>query len=83
MWLINKALRHEDKWESGDIAATILTSAVDGGEWSASRLGQKSTKFASHDMYVNTIMQTLQNDQVIVTITQVSKEQNSVHPIAV
>jgi hypothetical protein len=27
-------------WESGGIAPLVLTSALDGGEWSASRLGR-------------------------------------------
>jgi hypothetical protein len=31
------SLRHEDIRESGGIAPTFLTSALDGGEWSASR----------------------------------------------
>jgi hypothetical protein len=35
--LINKALCHEDIWGSGGIAPPFLTSALDGGEWSASR----------------------------------------------
>jgi hypothetical protein len=36
--LTNKTLRHEDVWGSGDIAPSFLTSAPDGGEWSASCL---------------------------------------------
>jgi hypothetical protein len=35
--LITYAPRHEDAWVSGDIAPSFLTSALDGGEWSASR----------------------------------------------
>jgi hypothetical protein len=35
--LISYALRHEDVWGSGGIALPFLTSALDGGEWSASR----------------------------------------------
>jgi hypothetical protein len=35
--LINSALCHEDIWGSGGIAPPFLTSALDGGEWSASR----------------------------------------------
>jgi hypothetical protein len=38
--LINWARRHENVWESGVIAPQFLTSALDGGEWSASRLGR-------------------------------------------
>jgi hypothetical protein len=38
--LINQALRHEGVWESEDIAPPFLISALDGGEWSASRLGR-------------------------------------------
>jgi hypothetical protein len=30
---------HEDMWGSGGIAPPFLTSALDGGEWSASRPG--------------------------------------------
>jgi hypothetical protein len=30
------AVRHEDVWGSGGIAPSFLTSALDGGEWSAS-----------------------------------------------
>jgi hypothetical protein len=33
-------LCHEDLWGSGGIASPFLTSAVDGGEWSASRPGR-------------------------------------------
>jgi hypothetical protein len=32
--------RHEDEWWSGDIAPPFLTSAKDGGEWSASCSGR-------------------------------------------
>jgi hypothetical protein len=35
--LINKAARCEDTWGSGGIAPPFLTSALDGGGWSASR----------------------------------------------
>jgi hypothetical protein len=31
-------------WESGGIAHAFLTSAIDGGEWSASRLGRFITR---------------------------------------
>jgi hypothetical protein len=34
--MLNEASRHEDEWGSGGIAAVFLTSALDGGEWSAS-----------------------------------------------
>jgi hypothetical protein len=34
--LINSAPRHEDARENGGIAPPILTSALEGGEWSAS-----------------------------------------------
>jgi hypothetical protein len=33
-----KLPRHENVWESGGIAPSFLTSALDGGEWSASSL---------------------------------------------
>jgi hypothetical protein len=42
VYLIRYALWHKDVWESGGIAPPFLTSAIDGGEWSAScpcRLG--------------------------------------------
>jgi hypothetical protein len=35
--LISQALRHGDIWGSGGIAPQLLTWALDGGEWSASR----------------------------------------------
>jgi hypothetical protein len=35
--LINWALFHEDVWGSGGTASPFLTTAVGGGEWSASR----------------------------------------------
>jgi hypothetical protein len=35
--LTNKALRHEDLWGSGCMIHIFLTSALAGGEWSASR----------------------------------------------
>jgi hypothetical protein len=35
--LINYVPRYEDVWESGRIALPFLISALDGGEWSASR----------------------------------------------
>jgi hypothetical protein len=38
--LINYALCHEDIWRSGGISPPFLTSALDGGEWSASRPGR-------------------------------------------
>jgi hypothetical protein len=38
--LINLVLCHEDVWRSGDIAPTFLSSALHGGEWSASRPGR-------------------------------------------
>jgi hypothetical protein len=34
--LINEAPRHEDVWGNGGITSLFLTSALDGGEWSAS-----------------------------------------------
>jgi hypothetical protein len=37
--LIKQEPRHEDVWGSGGIITPFLTSALDGGEWSASRLG--------------------------------------------
>jgi hypothetical protein len=37
--LINYAPRQEDVLENGDIVPPFLTSALDGGEWSASHLG--------------------------------------------
>jgi hypothetical protein len=37
---ISYALWYEDKLVSGDKASSFLTSAVDGGEWSASRPGR-------------------------------------------
>jgi hypothetical protein len=36
--------RHEVVWGSGGIASPFLTSALDGGEWSASRLGRFTSK---------------------------------------
>jgi hypothetical protein len=38
--LIHHALRNEIVWLSGDIAPPFLTSALDGGEWSALRHGR-------------------------------------------
>jgi hypothetical protein len=35
--LISYALCHEDAWGTGGIAPPFLTSALDGGDWSASR----------------------------------------------
>jgi hypothetical protein len=35
--LISYALCHEDIWGSGGIAPPFFASALDGGEWSASR----------------------------------------------
>jgi hypothetical protein len=40
--VLNCLPRHEDVWESGRIAPSLLTSVLDGGEWSASR----SSRFA-------------------------------------
>jgi hypothetical protein len=40
MCLTTSALCHEDLWESGGIAQTFLTSALDGHEWSASYPGR-------------------------------------------
>jgi len=38
--VLNQVPRHEDVWTPGGIASHIfLTSALDGGEWSASRPG--------------------------------------------
>jgi hypothetical protein len=37
LYLINSAPRHEDIWGSGGIAPPLMTSALDGGEWTASR----------------------------------------------
>jgi hypothetical protein len=39
MCFINYAPRHEDVWGSGGIAQKFLTSALDGGQWSAPRPG--------------------------------------------
>jgi hypothetical protein len=38
--VLNQAPRHKDVWGSGGIAPPLLTSALDGGEWSASRPGR-------------------------------------------
>jgi hypothetical protein len=38
--LINYAPRHDDTWGTGGITPPFLTSALDGGEWSASRPGR-------------------------------------------
>jgi hypothetical protein len=38
--VINETPRHEDVWERGDIAPPFLTSALDGGQRSASRPGR-------------------------------------------
>jgi hypothetical protein len=38
--MLNSAPCHEDVWRNGGIAPTLLTSLVDGGEWSASRPGR-------------------------------------------
>jgi hypothetical protein len=38
--LINWTPRHDDVWGSGSIASPFLTSALNGDEWSASRLGR-------------------------------------------
>jgi hypothetical protein len=38
--LITQALCHEDIWESGGIAPSFLTLALDGSKGSASRLGR-------------------------------------------
>jgi hypothetical protein len=35
-WSSSSALQHEDVWRSGCIAQLFLTSALNGGEWSAS-----------------------------------------------
>jgi hypothetical protein len=48
--LISSALCHEDIWGSEGIASPFLTSALDGGEWSASRPcrftpGRNSTRY--------------------------------------
>jgi hypothetical protein len=40
--VFNYAPRHEGIWGSGGIAQTLLTSGLDGGEWSASRSGHFS-----------------------------------------
>jgi hypothetical protein len=40
MCLTNEALRHEGVWGSGCIDPHFLTSALVGGEWSASRPGR-------------------------------------------
>jgi hypothetical protein len=40
--LTNYPLRHEGVWGSGCIDTLFLTSAVDEGEWSASRLGERA-----------------------------------------
>jgi hypothetical protein len=37
--VFNKTSAHEDVWGSGGMALTFMTSALDGGEWSASRPG--------------------------------------------
>jgi hypothetical protein len=39
MCLLNYAPNHEDAWGNNGIAKLFLTSALDGHEWSASRLG--------------------------------------------
>jgi hypothetical protein len=39
-YLINQSTRHEDVWRDGGIASSFLTSAIDGGEYSASRPGK-------------------------------------------
>jgi hypothetical protein len=39
-WWQKKKRRHDDVWVSGGIAPPFLTSALDGGEWSASRPGR-------------------------------------------
>jgi hypothetical protein len=38
-----KFISHEDVWGNGGIAAPFLISALDGGEWSASRPGHFTT----------------------------------------
>jgi hypothetical protein len=38
--LINSAVCHEDIWGSGGIDLLLLTSALDGGEWSTSGPGR-------------------------------------------
>jgi hypothetical protein len=38
--MLNYELYHEDVLGSGGIAPLFLTSALDGGQWSASRLGR-------------------------------------------
>jgi hypothetical protein len=42
--LLSQALCHKDIWGSGGIAPPFLTSALDGGEWSASRSGRFITR---------------------------------------
>jgi hypothetical protein len=37
--VLNKALCHEDTWESGGIAPPFMILALDGGEWSPLRPG--------------------------------------------
>jgi hypothetical protein len=39
-----KSSRHEDVYKSGGVAPPLLTSALDGGEWSASRPGRFTRK---------------------------------------
>jgi hypothetical protein len=53
LYLTNEALRHEDVWGSERIAPPFLTSALRGGEWSASRPGHftpEKTALSTHWM---------------------------------
>jgi hypothetical protein len=49
--LINQALYHEDVWGSGTVAPPFLTSALDGGEWSASRRGRFASGETAHGIH--------------------------------
>jgi hypothetical protein len=44
MCLINKIPPYKEIWESKGIAPLFLTSALDSGEWAASRLWRLSPK---------------------------------------
>jgi hypothetical protein len=49
--LLNEAPHHEDVWERKEYLHASLISAVEGGEWSASRPGQ----FASRKEHIASV----------------------------
>jgi hypothetical protein len=52
----------EDVWRGGDIASPFLTAALNGGEWSTSRLGLFSPKERAPQYVLNRGLGGLQTD---------------------